>query len=323
MSTVIRPIALTLRIHRFVVLLAVIVVVAFTVAVAGAILHLQSLVPPAGCDVTSRDETCLEAIWAYRGAAWDIGILRGRVPTLAAAGLGLILGVPIVAGEVERGTTLLAWSLAARRRTWLLHRAVPLLVLLLLGVGLIAVAQTQLAAAVASALDEPPDQLGQLGSAGPTLVAYGLLGFGAAVLLGALIGRSLPALAVGGILLALVIVLGGPATRYLASGFLSETWREDYDPVARTWIEPAATLSSGDVRFEVAGELLHRRELAERKPAGVSRDEWYATEVTRVRTVVPARVYPVIEASQTMGMSLLGLCAFGAAFVVVSRRRPL
>jgi len=42
-----------------------------------------------------------------------------------------------------------------------------------------------------------------------------------------------------------------------------------------------------------------------------------------VRTVAPARVYPIIEGSQTMGMSLLGLCAFGAAFVVVSRRRPL
>ncbi len=323
MSAIVRPIALTFRIHRFVALVAIIVVAVFAAAVVGTMLHLEGLVPPAGCELTSDDEACREAIGAYRGAAWDADLLRGRVATLVAAGLGLILGVPVVAGEVERGTTLLAWSLAAHRRTWLLHRALPLLVLLAVGLGVIAIAQTQLAEAVATALDTRADQLGQLGSTGMTLVAYGLFGFGAALFLGALIGRSLPALVVGGVLMAIVIVFGATGTRYLAAEFFSETWREGYDPVSGAWTEQEAVLAEHDVRFEVDGELLHRRALDERKPAGVSRGEWYAAEVTRVRRVVPASAYPAIEGSQTAGMSVAGLLAFGAAFVVVSRRRPL
>ena len=47
--------------------------------------------------------------------------------------VGLILGVPVVAREIELRTTDLAWSLSLRRSRWLLTRLLPMLLFALVG----------------------------------------------------------------------------------------------------------------------------------------------------------------------------------------------
>jgi hypothetical protein len=322
MNTLLRPITLTFRIHRFVVALAVLVAVGSILAVSWAIHHVESAVVPLGCFPDGNTEACYLALDRFWYAASDTELLRGRVATLVAVGLGMILGTPLVAGEIERGTTLLAWSFAPRRATWLLHRGLPLLALLLIAVVTIAALETRLLEAVSLSGDHRL-RLAVLGTAGITLVPFGFLGFALGAFLGAIIGRALPTLVVTGILMMLVVVLVVPFGRSVTADLLSEEWREPYDPVAGRYVAAGEALMVQRVEAEYERERYRIRELKRLQPAGGDFDQWRADNVTRVRRVVPVSAYGVIEQSQVLGMTLAGLLALGGTFIVVSRRRPI
>ena len=71
---------------------------------------------------------------------WDVegggsGYLRIAL-TVAPGVLGIILGVPIVARELEMRTTALAWSLTPSRSRWLLARFLPMLLVGVVGLGI-------------------------------------------------------------------------------------------------------------------------------------------------------------------------------------------
>jgi hypothetical protein len=111
------------------------------------------------------------------------------VPT----GLGALLGVAITAGEVERGTARISWSLSRARIRWLVVRSLP--------VGFALVVLLTLAAGFAEAgvrtrllTDEPGFADYQLRTA--LVPARGLLALAVGLAAGAIIGRVLPALLV-------------------------------------------------------------------------------------------------------------------------------
>jgi hypothetical protein len=53
--------------------------------------------------------------------------------------LGLFLGVPLVAREIEGRTTSIAWTLSGSRRRWLVHRAAPVVVIVVLAALLVGI----------------------------------------------------------------------------------------------------------------------------------------------------------------------------------------
>ncbi|MFV2065087.1 MAG: hypothetical protein ACC726_16475, partial [Chloroflexota bacterium] len=75
---------------------------------------------------------CDELMSEFWGIQNGAGYPRIGLSLLAPV-VGLILGVPIVAREIELRTTELAWSLALRRSRWLLSRLLPMVVLALVG----------------------------------------------------------------------------------------------------------------------------------------------------------------------------------------------
>ena len=105
--------------------------------------------------------------------------------------IGLILGVPVVAAEIERGTAQIAWSLSRSRARWLAWRAVPLL---LAGVSILMVYAIGGEFLLRGRLGfDDPGFLG-FGERGTLVVLRGLMILSLAVLVGAWIGRILPAL---------------------------------------------------------------------------------------------------------------------------------
>ncbi|HEX2142107.1 MAG TPA: hypothetical protein VHK28_07550, partial [Candidatus Limnocylindria bacterium] len=133
------------------------------------------------------------ALWA-EAAHW---ILRAgwAVPFL----FGIVLGVPIVAREIEHRTGALAWSLGRSRRRWLLGRVLPVLAIVLLAAGITGVLADFAASAVNTStvrdLSHSWLWFDQRGLLVPARAAA-LLGVG--VLVGAVVGRTLPALLVAG-----------------------------------------------------------------------------------------------------------------------------
>ncbi len=117
---------------------------------------------------------------------------------------GLLIGISLVATEIERGTSAFTWSVALNRRWWLaqtvLAGAALVIVISLPG----ALASDQLSHAIGPRLDATA--LTTVDSAWALLLARPLVAYAIAVLVSLVVGRSLPALLVG--LVATAIVLG-------------------------------------------------------------------------------------------------------------------
>lgn len=116
--------------------------------------------------------------------------------------VGALVGVPIVAGEIEGRTASMAWSLSPSRIRWLIRQVVP--VALVTGIAL------AVAAVAAGVIERDQETWGggyrdvtHISHYGYGLVARAFGAFGIALGLGALLGRQLPSF-----LLALPLALG-------------------------------------------------------------------------------------------------------------------
>ena len=193
---------LTYRINRFeirAILVATIVSVAVSAAVIGWI----------------ADERLRRGAWSRTGrsrspasssrtsAAGRAGSPRSRhscgaFPVLA----GLLLGAPLIAREIDRGTARLAWSLGPSRRRWYLQRILPILVVVVAGVD----GDRDRGRAAGRAASRPESTWPTRSSAstrrGVLLATSALLIASVAVAVGAVLGRQMPTLL-------LALVLGG------------------------------------------------------------------------------------------------------------------
>ncbi|MCA1570134.1 MAG: hypothetical protein LC798_07400, partial [Chloroflexi bacterium] len=95
---------------------------------------------PAGSD----QGACEASFMAY-SALQQIGPYAAVGATLAPFLLGVILGPPLVAREIEGRTAAIAWTLSGSRWRWLALRAGPVVLLVLVAVVLVALAGTTLA----------------------------------------------------------------------------------------------------------------------------------------------------------------------------------
>jgi hypothetical protein len=143
---------------------------------------------------------------AESGTIYDNDI-QGRVAVARQAlaalpfAAGVVLGVPLLARELEHGTAPLSWPLARSRARWLALRAVPVAVI---GTAILlvpAMAGEVLLRSLYPPLD-PAANFEGYGIRGPLLILRFLAAFAAAGLVGAWIGRQLPALLLAGVVAA-------------------------------------------------------------------------------------------------------------------------
>jgi hypothetical protein len=172
---------------------------------------------------TPACDTLMDSFWPLAGQA---GLIRVGL-AIAPGVLGLILGVPIVARELEMRTAVFSWALAPSRWRWLLARFLPMLLVAVVALGVIAWAGTTLYEALWLGRYAP--DLTEVSALGFSLVARGLAAVAVAMLVGVMIGRTMPALLTG------VLVLGAwglvvvPQAQNVLAEQRSHWQREDQD----------------------------------------------------------------------------------------------
>jgi hypothetical protein len=235
--------------------------------------------------------------------------------------LGLFLGVPIVAREIEGRTAGIAWTLSRSRTRWLLQRIVPLLLVV-----------TVLAAAVGigSEFITRTNPFAELG-ANPGFADYTARGWmlpvrAVAVLLlaiaiGAMVPRQLPALLLAGAL-TLALFVG------LSLGM--DTWMTaEARPMAIDEEGRFGPFGDGPRIFDIAyqddatGEVITMNDFYNRYGDVAIPDDLQSPEgFTQVAIGITGDQYAPCVLRESAILGGLGLASGGLAMLVVARRRP-
>lgn len=237
-------------------------------------------------------------------------------------GMGLVLGVPLVSRELEHRTAGMAWTLSRSRAWWLARRAAFLVLVLVLLLLVVAVVGEVLASAQMPSLHLDRD-FAWYGRRGGLIVVRGLASLAIGVLLGAMLGRVMPALLVAAFASVLV---------FSAISLGMDRWMEGDAIVQPFGLDRAGGLNLGQ-RVELpSGKLVTIGDFPYRGDTWDVEGDIFAAEadighpdriIGRDRELlVPGRLYPeiVLRESAVVGGAavLLGL----AATFVVARRRP-
>jgi hypothetical protein len=233
------------------------------------------------------------------------------VPPLA----GLILGIATVGKELDQRTAVLAWSVGPSRRRWLFQRVVPTAVVVaVLGIGapvladaLMRLERTGDAFSGIEILQPAFETMSTTGLA-PALV--GLSAYGLTVLVGAMLGRLLPALlaSLAFVVFATLIVQQG--NDWLMS---SETLIADQAHMgAGRQVDSLLRTPDGRViRWDDAFPAFADPETGMLLPG-----------VTEVARYVPIEILPQVTARFLLLHAVIALVSLTFAFAVVDRRSP-
>lgn len=332
MNGAMRWATLSFRLHRWEVAASVVGVLLLTAAMAWFAWQLHGIAAdqlaceraasPSGCELISNRY--------FETSEWGSRLLY--LSWGAPFGMGLLLGVPLVAREVENRTSAIAWTLSRSRPVWLASRVAFLGLVLVLLLGAIAVVSEALAAALLPTLDLDADFTWH-GRRGWLVVARGLAALGIGLCLGAVIGRVLPTLLAAAFASVLV---------FTAVSLGMDRWNEteaqvtayDFGQEGSSGLEGGLMLGS---RVElVSGELVgwdeivgrHQQQLVDMDGAVYTSFDELTGEPDESsligwdRTlVVPGSMYPTVvlrESGVVAGVALLFVLL--AASVVVRRR---
>jgi hypothetical protein len=222
---------------------------------------------------------------------------------------GVVMGVPITAREVERGTASLAWTMSPSRRVWFLRRVVILAALLAAMSVPPASALERLAAALYPGTDLNHSFL-DVDTRGPIIVARALTALGISALAGTVMGRVLP-----GILVALCAC----AALFFGLQLVDDAWlRADAVPL------PASPQVLDSLIFDVAYELPDGRVVDWATARATLEDppENFADVFPERYIGVSVDVAPEKRAREIGVILGVGLAMVTAASFVVMRRRP-
>jgi hypothetical protein len=244
--------------------------------------------------------------------------------------VGLLAGVPIVAHELEARTAQTAWSLEGSRVRWLVRQVAPILLVLGVAVGFAAVAIAILDTYKVASGDFA---FFDLGLYGPLLVLRAFCAFGVGLMIGALLGRTLPASVLGAALaLALALAVGAARDRWL--------WALPAVPIATVSADRNAEpqmlprmLSTDWGYLTPDGRMISNEEglalvppeiAANDSPVQpVASDEWLSG---RGYTLLPLGVSDEMALAwapyEALIFGLVGSLSIATTIVVVDRRRP-
>lgn len=304
---------LALRLHRFEVVGFAVLVGLFTAAalfVAGRLDNTRyaDLCPPDGSGGRAC-ELIAQEFWGIRqsqGAAVE-GILL-ILPFL----LGALVGVPLVARELERGTSRLAWSLAPSRLRWLVGRLVPAAAVVF-AVSLVAgLALDRLLASAEPGMDVA-NSFAAYGFRGVVLAGRAVFVFAIGVAVGAILGRSLPALIVTAVI-GYVGILGGSHVhdRIIASEAILRDG-DAFRPGDR-YIDQRFRLPDGRIATWWDIQQLH--------PLPGEGEEWSIPDYQVVSLLVPGERYGFAQLRELGALGGASLAFLGIAAATVVRRRP-
>jgi hypothetical protein len=327
---VIRAAWVTLKLHRIELLVAV------TVALVTALWAIWVEVRASGINIPAG---CLDA-WmaAVRNDVTDDGACTGPVRAwgtiLAEAGdnfrqtteflpfvIGALVGVPIVAGEIEGRTTGMAWSLNPSRTRWLVRQVVP--VALVTGLAVL------LAGVAAETIEHDHEAWGggyrdvtHIGHYGLGLVARAFGVFGIGLGIGALLGRQLPAF-----LLSIALGVGfltgltGVRDAWFAS-HETHVLGADYGVATDwAWRTPDGVVLSKEAATALVPPDLVAQDEGQVQPvhAAVWLEEHGYTEVSVGISIDVAMGWAPLEGGAYV---LLGVGSIAVAVWLVNRRRP-
>lgn len=341
-----RGIVLTYRIHRFEVVFSAALLALFAIWVWMVSQQMLDLDIPGTCWPRTVDgdyaqpgcNELMQTFWGYQSGA---GYPRVGLALLAPV-VGLLLGVPVVAREIEMRTTELAWSLALRRGRWLLARLLPMLALAIVGFVILGWLGSRLFTAMEVGRASP--DLTEVASQGPTLVARGLMALGIGLLVGALVGRTLPALVLAAVAVLAWSLVAVPsiqqsmfADRAVWMSQNDSGWRDGAGPIAYLdsgMFDPTKPGEDGEPGARLDQEMDFTPMVEEAcgpEPQGngdspEARSYWECNELfwggIQWNRSVPASAYPHFQTVE----AILGLAIGGVAilltFPVVARRRP-
>ena len=246
-------------------------------------------------------------------------------------GMGVILGAPLVARELDGGTAQLAWSLSRSRVGWLLRRIAFMALFGLVLLAILAVTSELLAAAIF-----PDRPLGEdftwYGRRGLLVVARGAGAIAIGVLVGALIGRVLPAVLASAVVIGLV---------FAGVSLGLDQWNRVEATVERRHLEAFQPSDDELTALGVAygielvdGEFLSYNEAFDRgieanyggvdgkvfeSEAALQADRFIGYEAF---LIIPGERYPELVLRDSGISVLVGAVALGMTGFVVSRRRP-
>lgn len=224
--------------------------------------------------------------------------------------VGLVLGVPLVAREIEHRTALLAWPLASSRLRWLVWRAAPVLGIGLLLLAVPAIASDQMTQAYLITSDPGFDAYDSRGVPmlvrSPVVLVLGMA-------LGALIGRLLPALLIG-IALSVGLAIGLESVRehWVASRELAGS-ESSASGVGAMITDLRYRMPDGTFIGSDEAEELRLVEEGEAQPAALPEYVYYGVSADRYWEVV-------IRESVALAVGMVAIGGFAA--LVVNRRRP-
>lgn len=303
---------LSVRLFRFELTAVVSVLVLASALAVLAAASISGLAPPARCFEPYVDmpppgcEAAGQAFYEAQSLASPLVIVLAIGPALA----GALLGVPIVAREVERGTARLAWSLTPSRTRWFAGRVVVSLLVLVAVAYLAGAASDRLHGAFRPDVDLT-HAFDSYGLRGIIVAARALLVFGVAVAVGAWLGRVLPALLVGAGLATALLVGGTMAQQAVMA---TETVATDPAMVATgdLWMDQRFRLPDGSLvgwaYFVGSEDQLY--------------DELGNSRYPEVAMVVPGARYRFTEARETIALLGASAVALVVAGLLVERRRP-
>ncbi|MCY7417084.1 MAG: hypothetical protein LH650_01060 [Chloroflexi bacterium] len=242
-------------------------------------------------------------------------------------GIGVILGVPIVARELELRTVSFAWSLQGVRWRWLLARLWPMLAITVIGGFVVAITAAEMRVAQAASPFET-GYISDIARQGPVLFSRVLVGFGMGLLAGAVVGRTLPAFLVGGILAVAWMFVGGSmvesqvarshATWVAEAAMSSDDGTEPYHPLQ--WIGEGYKDPTGHI---VEGNLYERFcSLTDSGEGDTCPDPFPPVGYEAMVRVVPMSAWVPIEQAETGAGLLVAGLAILLTFPVVAGRRP-
>jgi hypothetical protein len=227
--------------------------------------------------------------------------------------LGLFLGVPVVAREVEAKTASIAWSLSLSRRRWLVQRAAPILIIVGVATLAMGIAGDVLTHAMPWA-EGSEVGFADYGARGPLLAIRGLAVFCIALALGTLVPRQLPALLLSG---ALTLALFVAITLYM-----DDLMRREAVPLTSQEQQQGGSQKVYDsaIRVDATGELISYEELYRDHPEAVE-GEW-PSGFTPMMYAVPGSRYGDFVLRESAILGAVALLALGTSAVVLGRRRP-
>jgi hypothetical protein len=320
----------TLRLHRFEIIAAVVAALAVGIGAAAILVQIDGVALPQGCRSwlgRGMGDAPAECAPSFRRLV-DIIILQGqelfRIMGLLPFAVGILVGVPIVGRELEAGTTHTAWSLDGSRSRWLGRRIWPVATVIAAVMVLVAIL-TDAVAAKDQAIGGSAMTI--LGLHGIPALARVLAAFGIGLLVGSMVGRTLPGLVISGLVCGLV---------FLSVGQAQSVWIAAQEPSARAVDETRRWTFNGQWRWlDPDGRVLSPEELSAIVPDELEQADvgliqpFYSAEWLEPRGYrFVAMGIPESEAvSGWTGFEIIlyavaGIVAAGSAFVVVRRRAP-